>query len=160
MFNCLHQTNLCGWLNSTLENEQGIVRCQTVCVSETQFELLCRVFSGDDRSEGNCQSLQTAQPLSFSEQSRCGTCRHLSVWRQIQQHLHRQSHSTYTLPDVCRFAVMSSTFVCFLLQSGASVIWRETIMSSFADSTSYSTMTSRWSSLEPQETALRSKEST
>lgn len=39
------------------------------------------------------------------------------------------------------------------------MIWRGMKMSSFADSTLCSTMTSLWFSLEHQETALRSKES-
>lgn len=47
----------------------------------------------------------------------------------------------------------------FALQNGASVTWREMRTSSFADSILYSTMTSLWSTLEPQETALKSKES-
>ena len=50
-------------------------------------------------------------------------------------------------------------FVFSPLQSGANVTWRGMRMSSFAGSTLYSTMISRWSSLELQETALRLKES-
>lgn len=55
---------------------------------------------------------------------------------------------------------VSNIFVFFQLQNGASVIWIGMRMSSFADSTLYSMMTSLWSSLEHLETALKSKEST
>lgn len=64
------------------------------------------------------------------------------------------------LSDMCvLFIDVDGIFVCFLLQNGASAIWRGMKMSSFAGSTLYSTMTNRWSTLEPLEIALRSKES-
>lgn len=51
-------------------------------------------------------------------------------------------------------------YVCFfLLQNGTSGIWRGMRLLSFVGSTLYFTMTSQWSTLEPRETALRSKES-
>lgn len=54
---------------------------------------------------------------------------------------------------------MNLIFDYFPLQNGPSVIWRETRTLSFADSILFSTMTNLWSTLEPQETALKSKES-
>lgn len=61
---------------------------------------------------------------------------------------------------VCICALAFNTVsLTFWLQNGLRVTWREMRKSSFADSILFSMMTSQWSSLEPQGTVQRLKES-
>lgn len=59
---------------------------------------------------------------------------------------------------ICVLA-FNTVSLTFLLQNGLRVTWREMRKSSFADSILFSMMISQWSSLEPQGTVQRLKES-